>query len=275
MPHEHLLFRLSGPLASWGEIAVGERRSSWPRPSKSAVLGLVAAALGYDRHDGPAHAALNDGLYFAVRVDMPMRAIGNGIGEDAGLKTLRDYHTAQVPSARRGKKWGTRAEELNEGQLTTILSERWYWINMVATVALWPSGKGSQPTLSEIAAALREPVFALYLGRKSCPPSLPFNAKILQSHDFHEAFRQYDSDYAIRTAQAIPEHGRLIRDAILCALTAKAGREIWADLEAVPEGARLQTYSRRDAIRDRRSWTFSDRAEARIEWGGGDVSLPG
>src|SRR5208337_1142437 len=170
MPREFLLFRLSGPLASWGEIAVGERRSSWPRPSKSAVLGLVAAALGYDRHDTKAHALLNDGLHFAVRVDSTMRGFTAGSGADSGLKPLRDYHTAQVPSARRGKKWATRAEELREGQLNTILSERWYWTNMTATAAVWWKQRGAeQPPLAEIESALREPVFALYLGRKSCP----------------------------------------------------------------------------------------------------------
>ena len=80
MPREFLLFRLSGPLASWGEIAVGERRSSWPRPSKSAVLGLVAAGLGYRPARRERSCALNDGLNFAVRVDTPMLGFTTGSG---------------------------------------------------------------------------------------------------------------------------------------------------------------------------------------------------
>ena len=277
MQREFLLFRLSGPLASWGEIAVGERRSSWPRPSKSAVLGLVAAALGYDRHDAAAHAALNHGLHFAVRVDSPVRSVGNGLATDDSLKPLRDYHTAQVPSARRGKRWGTRAEELSEDQLNTILSERWYWVNMVATVALWPNGAGSAaPPLTEIEKAFKEPVFAVYLGRKSCPPSRPLFAEIVLADDFKKAFAAYDTQDATKTASAIPQNVRTIRDAIFSALTVSAAREIWADLEATAESERKETYSRRDAIRDRRSWTFSDRAEARIDdTRGGDVPVAG
>ena len=48
---ECLLFRLYGPLASWGEIAVGESRHTAVYPSKSALLGLLAASLGIRRDE--------------------------------------------------------------------------------------------------------------------------------------------------------------------------------------------------------------------------------
>ena len=41
-----LLFTLYAPMASFGEVAVGERRMSWSRPGRSAILGMVAARLG-------------------------------------------------------------------------------------------------------------------------------------------------------------------------------------------------------------------------------------
>ncbi len=44
-----LLFQLAGPLASWGEIAIGEDRHSAPYPGRSAVLGILASALGIRR----------------------------------------------------------------------------------------------------------------------------------------------------------------------------------------------------------------------------------
>ena len=279
MPREYLLFTLSGPLSAWGEIAVGERRSSWPRPSKSAVLGLVAAALGYDRHDMAAHSALNDGLHFAVRIDSPLRGFSSAARADSRLMPLRDYHTAQVPSARRGKKWATRAEELSEDHLNTILSERWYWIDMRATVALWPSRARPAPALAEIEAALREPVFALYLGRKSCPLGLPLNPGRISAPSIEDAFRAYGNKDAADAAKALPAKDRRVCAMVFRALAAEPGREIWADAGAVPQEKREETQSRRDAIRDRRSWTFSDRAEARIrndgKTGGSDVFIPG
>src|SRR5215213_3306304 len=65
---EFLTFTLTAPLAAMGEIAVGERRSSWDRPGRSAVLGLVAACLGIGREDEAAHEALETGYGLALRV---------------------------------------------------------------------------------------------------------------------------------------------------------------------------------------------------------------
>ena len=53
-----LTLTFAAPLASFGAIAVGERRPSWDRPGKSAALGLIAGALGLDRSDEDAHRAL-------------------------------------------------------------------------------------------------------------------------------------------------------------------------------------------------------------------------
>ena len=51
MIRDYLVFRLYGPMCSWGDIAVGEVRPSTVHPSKSAILGLIAAALGVKRPD--------------------------------------------------------------------------------------------------------------------------------------------------------------------------------------------------------------------------------
>ena len=51
---DFLVFQLYGALASWGDIAVGEYRPSQGHPSKSAITGLLAAALGIEREDDAA-----------------------------------------------------------------------------------------------------------------------------------------------------------------------------------------------------------------------------
>ena len=98
---------LAAPIGAMGALAVGERRGTWDRPGRSAVLGLVAACLGIEREDEDAHQALETGYGLALRVER--------LGP-----VLADYHTAQVPPARRGRVFRTRREELAAPDLGTI-----------------------------------------------------------------------------------------------------------------------------------------------------------
>ena len=138
-----LLFTLYSPMASFGEVAVGERRMSWARPGRSAVFGLVAAALGIERADEAAHRKLEDALHYAVRTDAPGRP-------------LIDYHTAQTPRARRGRTFATRREELRSENLHTVLSTREWRADACFTVALWPR-PGWAFDLDGLASALQQP----------------------------------------------------------------------------------------------------------------------
>jgi CRISPR system Cascade subunit CasD len=46
-----LLLRLVGPMQSWGTTSRFDQRDTGKEPSKSGVIGLVAAALGIDREN--------------------------------------------------------------------------------------------------------------------------------------------------------------------------------------------------------------------------------
>lgn len=171
-----LLFTLYAPLAACGEIAVGERRMGWSRPGRSAILGLVAAALGLKRDDETAHAALESGFGCAVRVDAPGRP-------------FVDYHTAQVPPQRKGRRFDTRRSELAADRLETILSWREYRSDSLYTVALWPRGDALH-SLEDLAAALATPRFVLYLGRKSAPLGLPLRPEVVDADSLPAALSQ-------------------------------------------------------------------------------------
>src|SRR4051794_17544404 len=71
----YLGFVLHAPLASFGAVAVGERRPGWDRPGRSALLGMIAAALGIDRSDEAAHLGLERGYGVAVRTDAAGRML--------------------------------------------------------------------------------------------------------------------------------------------------------------------------------------------------------
>ena len=84
MMREHLVFTLTATIGSMGDLAGHERRGTWTWPARSAVVGLLGAALGLRREDDFAPL---DRLVTAVAIF------------DDGAP-LRDYHTVQtVPTA--------------------------------------------------------------------------------------------------------------------------------------------------------------------------------
>lgn len=130
-----LLLKLSGPMQSWGTQSRYRRRDSGHEPSKSGVIGLIAAALGRARTEPVDDLAR---LNFAVRVDAPGTL-------------LRDYQTA--------KDWAT------DPKGAASLSTRYYLSDAVFVAAV----EGDQEALKNIESALKKPVYPLYLGRRSCP----------------------------------------------------------------------------------------------------------
>ncbi|HET7586340.1 MAG TPA: type I-E CRISPR-associated protein Cas5/CasD [Gemmatimonadaceae bacterium] len=180
---DFLLFTLYAPLASWGEIAVGETRGSWDRPSRSAVLGILAAALGIRREEQARHEMLDAGYGIAVRLDAPGA-------------TMADYHTAQTVAASivRRRRPATRAALLNAvapGDRQTILSRRTYRQDALATVAIWRRAASPPHSLEELRHALSQPRFVLYAGRKANALGLPLAAEVLPATTLGDALLRY------------------------------------------------------------------------------------
>lgn len=235
---EYLVFRLYGPMASWGDIAVGEVRPSYTHPSKSAILGMVAAALRIDRDQEEKHRQLAAEYGFAVRVD------------SMGVP-LVDYHTAQVPpsgSGRNRRAFATRREELRalpRDTLNTILSRRYYRTDALASVALWTSGGTPPYSLEEIRSALERPGYVLYLGRKSCPLALPVEGQLVTAASVRDAFA------AARFAQL----------ELLQNLRISGPPGLYWEDGAEAGLAPHHTFERRDVPLSRRRWQFDTRHE--------------
>lgn len=238
---EFLVFRLYGPLAAWGDIAVGEQRPTTPHPSKSAILGLVAAALGIRRHEDARHQALADGYGYAVRV------------EASGL-LLRDYHTTQIPeSTGRLKHLRSRRDETRDRQnLYTVLSARDYRCDGLYTVCLDRRGEaGESPTI--LAEALRHPRLPLYLGRKSCPLALPLLPRCIPAETFEAALDAYDAGQSEGQRAFLEERVRQ-------GLDLRNPDFYWDD--GMPTGfPKLHTTPRQDVPLSRRRWQFGKRNE--------------
>lgn len=170
---EYLVFTLCAGMAAMGEFAGHERRSTLTWPGRSAILGLLAAALGIRRDDDLEFAKL-EALQIAVGV------------VDDGLP-LRDFHTVQTVPTPQVKCPDSRPAALlaagRDGAYTHI-TLRDYRVGVLYTVALWGD------SLDRFVEALTHPIFTLYLGRKSCPLSAPPMPKIITSGDPVTALRQ-------------------------------------------------------------------------------------
>ncbi len=143
-----LLMRMRAPMMSWGDHSRFTIRDTRREPTKSAVIGLLCAALGRPRWE-PVHdlAALKMG----VRVDR------EGV-------MLCDYHTIMDSV----KSSGSRGD--------TVLSDRYYMADADYLVGL----EGDRSLLETLDTALESPCWQLYFGRKSFVPSCPIQIGITE-----------------------------------------------------------------------------------------------
>lgn len=130
-----LLLRLSGPMQSWGVSSKFNSRNTEKEPSKSGVVGMLAAALGRPRDQPVDDLAV---LRFGVRSDQ----IGG---------FMRDYHTAHHP----------------DNEKLAYITNRHYLVDSTFLVGF----EGDRELLDDLDSAVRHPYYPLYLGRRSCPPS--------------------------------------------------------------------------------------------------------
>jgi CRISPR system Cascade subunit CasD len=149
MSKNTLTFRLEGPLQSWGDqqSKFVVRRTA-DAPTKSGVMGLLCAALGIQRREAVHKLAALNQLQMGVRIDRPgirwwdYQIVGAGGG------------MPMADGRRRDDPMPTRREVLCDASFLVALH-----------------GDGEQ--LVELQAALRNPVWPPYLGRRAFPPSVP------------------------------------------------------------------------------------------------------
>lgn len=146
-----ILLKMAGPLQSWGTSSHFDERHTDPYPSKSAVIGMVAAALGYRRSEQEKIKRLNE-LHFAVR-------------EDQTGNIVKDFQTAH-------------SHKKNGADDKAYLTPRYYLEDSVFIAAL---GSENSDLVEEIADALKHPYFQLFMGRRSCPVSEDFFMKIVEN----------------------------------------------------------------------------------------------
>ncbi|WP_330182221.1 type I-E CRISPR-associated protein Cas5/CasD [Nocardia sp. NBC_01503] len=208
-----LLIRLAGPLQAWGTLSKFHHRDTDPnRPTKSGVIGLLAAADGHNRTD------INMDYPDALRLEK-LAALRFGVRADRPGVMMRDYHTvgggrypirprdlilddrriaaAQLPpeSAQPGPfgsfdvpDWYGAPKGIaptSSGALQAspvlgrsgLITERWYLADAAFVAAVESDDRA---LLNRLADRLDRPRRMVWLGRKSCPPAERLN------HGVHE-----------------------------------------------------------------------------------------
>lgn len=165
-----LLLRMRAPMMSWGDHSRFTIRDTRTEPTKSAVIGLLCAALGRPRWESISDLAA---LKMGVRV------------EREGLMQC-DYHTVMDGIKSSGSKGDT------------VISHRYYIADADYLVGL----EGDRSLLTILDDALQNPCWQMYFGRKSFVPSRPVQIGIID-RDLLESLQ--DHPYELRNNQKSPK----------------------------------------------------------------------
>jgi CRISPR system Cascade subunit CasD len=215
-----IYLRLEGPLQAWGDNSKFIIRRTAEAPTKSGVLGLICCAMGLSRQAARERLPELNRLRMGVRIDRP------------GQRWW-DYHTV-------GAKYGVLSAEgkikatASTGEHEMLVSRREYLCDASFLVAL----QGDAQLVGEVRKALEKPVWPVFLGRKSCPPSAPLiDAADRRGQPIH--------DDLLAALQAVPWRPRLEQvdgdrpsDSLTCIIewrasklepSAPAEAEVWYD----------------------------------------------
>lgn len=214
-----LLLRLAGPLQAWGDESRFAQRQTRREPTKSGIIGMLAAAQGRRRTE-PLEDLVS--LDFAVRIDQPG-------------SVLRDFHTAI--------RWDPTD---SSKRVSMPLSHRYYLQD-----AVFVAGVSGEPTVvNALAAAVRSPHWAPFLGRRSCPPARPVFMGVVdkdartavrdaewQAASWHQADmarRHREAVLVIRADAAPGEHGSESTRDVPTSFDPRRRKHAWREVVDLP-----------------------------------------
>lgn len=171
-----LALLLDAPMQSWGCESRFQRRTTGLHPTKSGVIGMICAAMGV------AKGSVEEQVTLPMLAEMNMTSIAiprtrrnawSGETEELAVGRLEDFHT--VLDTRRA------SGSMNPDPVVT---RRQYLMDARFGVIL----KGDRNLLERVDAALQNPAWGFWLGRKSCIPAQPVPRGV-----FHSASEAYQA----------------------------------------------------------------------------------
>jgi CRISPR system Cascade subunit CasD len=156
----YLALFLDAPLQSWGYQSRFNRRTTLSYPTRSGIIGMICAAMGKDSSDTAALVELSP---LSMRMTVLVFQQGS---------RLVDFHTVGGGYDRRTQEQyivHTARGKLRSPEKQTDPTEREYLEDSKFGVIL----EGPESLLRDIAAALKDPKWGVWLGRKACIPAMP------------------------------------------------------------------------------------------------------
>jgi len=161
--NQYLAIKLDGVMQAWGGHTYEDLRHSELIPTRSAVLGMLAACVGIDRKDVAELESLSATVRMAVRLDSrPQR--------------MMDFHTVLDARKVDGKP-----------NQNPVVSKREYLCDAKYTVLIQSTPEAGC-SLESIEQAIKQPVYTPFLGRRSCLLSRPLFDSVISAIDFKQAF---------------------------------------------------------------------------------------
>jgi len=249
-------------------------------PTKSGVIGMICCAMGLSRQATSACRIERDDLRdLAERLvaDDPddkdrwprsvLRLLGTlamGVRIDRPGSRWWDYHTVGAKVGlltAQGKIKHTQST----GEIETLITRREYLADAGFLVAL----QGDASLIRKVADALAKPKWPVYLGRKSCPPTVPVLARPRPGSPWTNPMRTADLTDALKVVPWCPRYEGEHPGEPLSCLTewrpehdggnAPADVEVWYD---VPISFDPPYHGARFVIRD----TVTVEVGAPIQW---------
>lgn len=188
MSDNTVFLRLEGPLQAWGICSRFSIRETSPEPTKSGVMGLICCAMGLGRQNAETTGMLErlNKLKMGVRVDRP------------GWR-WKDYHTVGAGYGVLCARGDIKRTEAT-GEYEAVESSREYLCDASFLVAL----RGDENTIFEVAESLADPIWTVYLGRKSCPPAKPILARPREGETWTNPAMHDDLAAALRSVDWEP-----------------------------------------------------------------------
>jgi len=205
----YLALKLQGVMQAWGGHTFEDLRHTEVIPTRSGIIGLLAACLGIDRSDVAGLEALAASVKITVRVDAR-----DGIVVDR----ITDFHTVL----------DARSVKISSPKEYPVVSYREYLCDAIFTVVLEELPDAVYPCVV-LARAVRNPVYTPFLGRRSCPLSRPLYEAEIKAADAWAALGLVE-----------PCQGMVYTEGVL------AGEAQWLPFRDVPMFRRKRQFATRN-----------------------------